>query len=67
MRGDKMKLVIWALVMGSVPFVVTGAIILAGHFTHTTMTVNWAECATAGVAVAAVWLVTQKRRSHQTF
>jgi hypothetical protein len=66
MRGEKMKMVLWALVMGSVPFVVTGAVILGGHFTHTTTTVNWAECAMAGVGVAAVWLVKQRRRSHQT-
>jgi hypothetical protein len=61
-----MKLVMWVLAMGSIPFVVTGAIVLAGHFTHTTMTVNWAECAMAGFGVAAVLLVKQRRRSHQT-
>ena len=61
-----MKLVMWALVMVSIPFVATGAAILAGHFTHTTTTVNWAECAMAGVGLAALWLVKQRRRGHQT-
>lgn len=60
-----MKLVMWALVMGSIPFVLTGAVILGGHFTHTTTTVNWAECAMAGVGVAAVWLGVQRRKGPQ--
>jgi hypothetical protein len=67
MRGENIRLVMWALVVGSVPFVVTDAVILGGHFADYTTTVNWAECAMAGVGVAAAWLVAQRRRGRQTF
>jgi hypothetical protein len=49
------------------PFVLTGVVILGGHFADYTTTVNWAECAMAGVGVAALWLVAENLRSRQTF
>jgi len=66
MGGRRMKLVGSAVGIVALPFIWTGAVILGGHFAHSTITVNWAWCAATGVGLSVAWLVKRSRGGHRT-